>query len=117
MQLVGGLFRNKRAIAPAAQESARIGSSRTGSFRIGSFRIGSFREGSKTDRSSGSAKMLQVATSGHESEEEYYDTCTSKFIPNAAADDQAPSDQERSSCTNRGAAAAADPIDNRVLLR
>ncbi|CAM6025851.1 unnamed protein product [Sphagnum balticum] len=30
----------------------------------------SFREGSKTDRSSGSAKMLQVATSGHESEEE-----------------------------------------------
>ena len=97
-------FRNS-TIAP--QESTKIGTSRLGSFRIGSFRLGSFREtsprqDSKSDRRSGSTKM---GAAGLDSEDESFDSCTSRFISNVEPGEEV-------TTTKR-----ADPVVSHVLLR
>jgi hypothetical protein len=97
-------FRNS-TIAP--QESTKIGTSRLGSFRIGSFRLGSFREtsprqDSKSDRRSGSTKMGAAAL---DSEDESFDSCTSRFISNVEPGEEV-------TTTKR-----ADPVVSHVLLR
>lgn len=66
-------------------DSTKIGSSRLGSFRIGSFRLGSFRDTSpkdlKSDRRSGSNN--RTTTTGHDSEDESYENCNTRFISNS----------------------------------
>lgn len=85
-------FKND-AVTP--HDSHKMGSSRLGSFRIGSFRLGSFRDTSpkdmKSDRRSGSNKNSRNSNSntpGHDSEDESYENCNTRFISGVESDDE-----------------------------
>ncbi|KAG0567577.1 hypothetical protein KC19_7G145000 [Ceratodon purpureus] len=65
----------------APQDSTKIGTSRLGSFRIGSFRLGSFRETPPKDSRSGRRSDNKMST-GHDSEDESYESCNTRFINN-----------------------------------